>query len=223
MATENDAPRRTSGQTWTSTQAYVLALVCLLAGIAVGYLVRGSGSTAAPPPASTQAAAPAGLPSAPQPTPEQMAHMAQKQVEPLLARLKTDPKNAGLLAQIGNAYYDAQQYSDAITYYQKSLAIRPQDVDVRSDMGSCYFYTGDTDRAISEFEKGLKYNPSHAGTLFNMGIVKWQGRMDPAGALQAWEKLLQTNPDYPNKAKVEDLIARARQHAQGGMTGMAKN
>jgi len=223
MAT-NDEPERASGQTWTSTQAYALSVICLVAGIAVGYLVRGSASTAATTPASTQSAAtPAGMPSGQQPTPEQMAHMAQKQAEPLLAKLKTDPRNAELLAQIGNTYYDAQQYQDAIAYYQKSLAIRPDNVDVRSDMGSCYFYTGDTDRAISEFDKGLKYKPSHPGTLFNMGIVKWQGRMDPAGALQAWEKLLQTNPDYPNKAKVEELIARARQHSQGGMTGIAKN
>ncbi|HXZ80392.1 MAG TPA: tetratricopeptide repeat protein [Terriglobales bacterium] len=223
MAT-NEEPRRGSGQTWTSTQAYVLSIICLIAGIAVGYLVRGSGSAAVTTPASTQsAAAPAAMPAGQQVTPEQLAHMAQKQAEPLLAKLKTDPKNAELLAQIGNAYYDAQQYQDAIPYYQKSLAIRPDNVDVRSDMGSCYFYGGDSDRAIAEFEKGLKYKPSHAGTLFNMGIVKWQGRMDPAGALQAWEKLLQTNPDYPNKARVEELIARARQHAQGGMTGMAKN
>ena len=27
---------------WTSTQAYVLSVICLLLGVAVGYLVRGS-------------------------------------------------------------------------------------------------------------------------------------------------------------------------------------
>ena len=31
---------------WTSTQAYVLSVICLLVGVAVGYLARGSASQA---------------------------------------------------------------------------------------------------------------------------------------------------------------------------------
>jgi hypothetical protein len=38
--------------------------------------------------------------------------------------------------------------------------------------------------------------------------------MDPAGAVQAWERLLQTNPGYPQKQQVLDLIAKAKQHAK---------
>ena len=110
------------------------------------------------------------------------------------------------------------QYDKAIEYYRRSLKIQPTNVDVRSDMATCLWYKNDADAAITEFEKSLKYNPQHASTLYNMGVVKWQGKADPKGAVQAWEKLLQTNPNYQNKARVMELIARAKQHALGGMT-----
>ena len=44
---DNDAnPPSTSGTTWTATQTYVMAAVCLLIGVLVGYLVRGSAKPA---------------------------------------------------------------------------------------------------------------------------------------------------------------------------------
>lgn len=204
---------------WSSKQAYILAVICLALGGMAGYLLRGS----SPPdmPETTAAAANTGMPggtAAQQPTPEQLAHMAEKQAEPLLQKLQSRPDDAELLSSIGNAYYDGQQYDKAIEYYRRSLKIQPTNVDVRSDMATCLWYKNDADAAIAEFEKSLKYNPQHASTLYNMGVVKWQGKADPKGAVQAWEKLLQTNPNYQNKARVMELIARAKQHALGGMT-----
>jgi cytochrome c-type biogenesis protein CcmH/NrfG len=202
---------------WTSKQAYTLAVICLLLGGAFGYLLRGSGSTATNP--AVEASAPASMPSTAgqQPTPEQMAQMARKQAEPLVAQLKANPNDTALLSKIGNVYYDAAQYDDAIGYYKQALKIDPKNVDIRSDMATCYWYKNDADTAITEFQKSLSFNPQHASTLYNLGVVKWQGKGDPKGAVEAWQKLLDTNPNYENKARVMELISRARQHATGGM------
>ncbi len=202
---------------WSSKQAYSLAVICLVLGGVAGYLLRGSSSsdmTEARVDSTTGVATNSGQ----QPTPEQMAHMAEKQAEPLLQKLQSRPNDASLLGTIGNLFYDAQQYDKAIEYYKRSLKAEPTNVDVRSDMATCLWYRNDPDAAIAEFEKSLKYNPQHASTLYNMGVVKWQGKGDPKGAVQAWEKLLQTNPNYENKARVMELIGRARQHASGSMT-----
>ena len=83
---------------------------------------------------------------------------------------------------------------------------------MRTDLGTSYWYTGDPDKAIASFEKALAIRPNHPGTLFNLGIVKWQGKKDPKGAVLVWEKLLKTNPDYPQKDQVEMLIERAKMH-----------
>jgi len=56
-----------------------------------------------------------------------------------------------------------------------------------------------------------RYLPQKADTLFNLGIVKWQGKKDGPGAVAAWEKLLETSPAYPDKDAVLQLMAQARQ------------
>jgi cytochrome c-type biogenesis protein CcmH/NrfG len=202
---------------WSSQQAYTLAVICLVLGGLAGYLLRGSSASDSPESTATAGSAIPGT-NTQQPTPEQLAHMAEKQAEPLLQKLQSRPDDAQLLSSIGNVYYDARQYDKAIEYYKKSLKIQPANVDVRSDMATCLWYKNDADGAIAEFEKSLKYNPQHASTLYNLGVVKWQGKADPKGAVQAWEKLLQTNPNYENKVRVMELISRARQHALGGMS-----
>ncbi len=146
-------------------------------------------------------------------TPDQMKHMADQQAKPLLADLARDPKDLPTLIKAGNTYYDAQQYKDAITYYQRALDVQPSNADVRTDMGTAYWYMGDADTALREFDRSLQYNPTHPGTLLNMGVVKWQGKMDVNGAVAAWQKLLDTNPNFSERAQVEQLIGRARQHA----------
>lgn len=204
-----------SNSVWSSGQAYVLALICLAVGIAFGYFVRGSRTDAAAP--STAAAPSAQTPPAgsmpQQVTPEQMKHMADEQAKPLLAELAQKPKDTALLAKVGNVYYDGQQYQEAIGYYKRALDVQPANADIRTDMATAYWYLGETDRAIAEFENSLKSNPTHPGTLFNLGVVKWQGKMDVQGAVAAWQKLLDTNPNYPGRAQVETYIARAKQHA----------
>jgi cytochrome c-type biogenesis protein CcmH/NrfG len=197
---------------WTSTQAYILAVICLLAGIAVGWLLRGSGS---PGPTVTGDAASATAPpaTAPQVPPAvRLKEMADTKAAPLIEQLKSDPNNVKLLVNIGNIYYDAQQYPNAIEYYRQVLKLQPANTDVRSDMATAYWYSGNADTAIEEFRKTLSYEPNKANALFNLGVVQWQGKMDAEGALATWQKLLDTSPNYQGKDKVMELMAEAKRH-----------
>ncbi len=202
---------------WTSTQAYVLSVICLMVGVAVGYLVRGSApesSTGTSVNAAALPSQPGSMPNgaAQQPTPEQLRHMADTQAEPLLAQLKSDPRNSALLYQIGNLYYDAQQYPEAVKYYDESLKIDPKATDVRTDMATAYHLMGQPDRAIQEYDAVLKMDGKHANALFNRGMVKWEDKKDLAGAIASWKRLLEVHPDYPQRDRVQQLIAQAEQH-----------
>lgn len=210
--------------TWRPTQAYVLAAVCLVIGLPVGYLLRGSAPAKAPAPAvatmpetqapPTAAAATAPMPHSTVPTLDDMKRMADKRAEPLLAKLKADPNNAELLNQTGILYRSAHQFKQAEDYFQKSLAIDPKNVNVRTDMAACMFYDGDVDGALAELQKSLTYDPKHAGTLMNIGIIKWKGKNDVPGAVASWQKLLKLNPDFKQKAVVERMISDAQQSAK---------
>jgi tetratricopeptide (TPR) repeat protein len=118
--------------------------------------------------------------------------------------------------KVANLYYDGQQYPDAVKFYERAVNIQPQNADVITDLGTSFWYTGDADKASTEFQTALKYQPGRASTLFNLGIVRWQGKKDPNGAVQAWEELLLKNPNFPEKQKLKEFIERAKQHAVQG-------
>jgi cytochrome c-type biogenesis protein CcmH/NrfG len=193
-----------------NSQMYVLAVICFVVGIAIGYFFRGSGTPA--PTQQTAAQQPVSGMGTGEVTAEQLKHMADKQVEPLLARLKTTPNDPALLAQIGNAYYDAQIYPDAVGYYGRALELAPKNSSVRTDLGTAYWYMGEADKAIEQFDAVLKDEPNMSNALFNRGMVKWQGKMDVTGAVADWQKLLDTNPAYDGRDKVVALIAKAKEH-----------
>lgn len=219
MAQQNKAASHREGS--SDIQSYLLPVFCLVLGVALGYLFRGSASPAAAAQASG-AASPAvdttvsqGQQAQPQLTPEQQKMMADQAAAPLLAALKNKPNDFDTIVQLANLYYDGRQYAEAVKYYQLAVKSQPTNADLLTDLGTSIWYMGDADGAIAQFQKALTYQPDHPGTLFNLGVVRWQGKLDPKGAVQAWEQLLRSNPSYPQKQEVEEYIAKAKQHAEG--------
>lgn len=214
MSEENKQPlpsttNSSTAPSWTSVQAYLLAAFCLLLGVALGYLFRGSASSM---PQAVTAPQTTGVPV--ENTQAQAA--LQQSVAPWLDAVNRNPADYDALVKLGDLYYDGQQFPDAIQYYERAVAIHPENPDVRTDLGTAYWYTGNADKALAEMETSLKYKPGHPQTLFNLGWVKWQGKADAKGAVAAWQKLLKTNPDYPQKQQVEQYIAKAKEHAARG-------
>lgn len=206
---------------WRTGQAYTLAAICLLLGLAIGFILRGSSqpqvAQAAVQPTPITDLGPAqmqGLTGIPGTQPG--SDLVDKMVAPMLDVVQRNPKDIGTLVKIGNTYYDAKLYEKAIQYYGDALKITPNDVNVRTDMATAYWYLGDAEHAVTEFEKSLRQDPNHPQTLFNMAVVKWQSKKDIPGAIAAWEKLLRTNPNYPERQNVEQLIRQAREDSKRG-------
>lgn len=126
--------------------------------------------------------------------------------------LARDPKNAQAAVKAGNLLYDAQRYVEAIGFYQQAFALTPTDINLSTDLGTALWYAGRPDEAIAQYEKSLKINATHANTLFNLGIVRSDGKHDYRGAIAAWETLLRTNPGYPDVPRVQRLLAAAREN-----------
>ena len=211
------ATNRTAIEQWTKKQATMLAAICLAAGIAGGWTIHASQSPAlngaSKAAVSTAAATVSAGPVSSVPGAARLKEMADAQAAPLLDSLRSEPDNPDLLAGIGNSYYDAQQYPIAAQYYGRALKVKPSDAAVRTDMATADWYMGNADAAIAEFNKALTYAPTNPNTLFNLGLVKWQGKKDAAGAIADWEKLLAANPHYEGRDKVEQMMTEVKQHA----------
>lgn len=179
----------------------VNAAAMLLVGGLAGYILALQGRGA-----SAGVVAPAAnVTTAPAPMADEGQLRAYREI---LAR---DPKNVAAAISAGNLLYDAQRYSEAIGYYQQGFAGNPSDINVSTDLGTALWYTGRADDALAQYAKSLAINPTHAQTLFNVGIVRNDGKRDHAGAVEAWEKLLASNPAYPDATRVRSMIADARQ------------
>jgi cytochrome c-type biogenesis protein CcmH/NrfG len=68
------------------------------------------------------------------------------------------------------------------------------------------------DGAIRQLQQALHYDPKDANSLFNLGMIKWQGKQDSQGALAAWRELLKRNPELSaeRKATVQKLMAEVQ-------------
>ena len=210
----------TASSAWQAKQVYVMAAISLVVGLAIGYLFRGSQSPALPAPpvaaASQPSSAPGGM-GGQMPSLDQMKQMADNKAGLLLEKLKSDPNNADLLTKVGDLYVATHQFKDASGYYDKALHVDPKNVPVRTQLASCLYYQGDVDGAITQLQQALQYDPKDANSLFNLGMIKLQGKKDSKGALAAWQLLLKSNPQLSadRKAAVQKLIADIQMQSKG--------
>jgi tetratricopeptide (TPR) repeat protein len=172
---------------------YVLA--GMLFGIILGWVLatqqQGVSAVPATPAAGTAAPAPA------QQTAQQPPPLNEARVQELTKTVASDPRNAGATAELANLYFDAERFTDAATWYERSLKLQPNDPNISTDLGVSYFYTDRADQALTQFEYSLKIDPSHVKTLFNKGVVLAFGKEDVKGATAAWQRVIELAPDTP--------------------------
>lgn len=174
--------------------AIVFGIAGVLFGVIIGWVLGSQQATrtaqSLPPPVAQ--AAPPSSSSAPQPTP-----VDPERVKALEAVATKDPKDIQARVQLGNMFFDAEQFRQAIGWYEQALTINPKDANVSTDLGVAYYYTNQPDRALAQFDHSLKVDPKHIKTLLNVGIVRAFGKQDLPGAAKAWQQVVDLSPDSP--------------------------
>lgn len=202
----------TSSPPMEASRVYLMAAFCLVIGLGLGYLMRGSQQAVlSPATASVARHSAAGKPAGHPATLEQMKQMADQQAAPLIERLKANPNDGALLVQMGAIYHSSHQFERAAEYYGRAVDADPKNVVARTKLAASLYRSGDVDGAIAQLEKAVSYGPKDANALFDLGMIKLEGKGDSKGALAAWRRLLKTNPQLPEdrKAVVMKLIANA--------------
>jgi tetratricopeptide (TPR) repeat protein len=198
------------------SESIVFAVAGMCFGVILGWVIA---SQQAPRDAAAQV--PAASAGAEAPAERQPPALDEGRVQQLMAAVKTDPRNADAHAQLGNVYFDAERWDDAIQWYERSLAINPSDPNVSTDLGVSYYYTNRTDEALAQFERSLTIDPEHTKTLLNKGIVLAFGKQDLAAAAEEWKKVVTLAPDSPEgqaaRRALEGVAAASAQQG-GGVT-----
>ena len=193
---------------------YAVAGMCF--GIILGWVIAAQQlrSGALAPTAQAAPAAPAQSANTPQQ--RQKPALDEAKVQSLTTIVKADPKNGGAMLQLANTYFDAEQFTEAISWYERTLQVEPTNVNANTDLGVSYYYVNRTDEALATFEKSLKMDPNHTKTLLNQGIVLAFGKEDLKGAAVEWQKVVDLAPSSPEgeaaRRALEGVAAAAKQH-----------
>lgn len=199
-------------------ESLAFALSGTFFGLLMGWII-GSQQAApvavdTPPPAAAQASAN----NAPEPPPFDAARVAQMEQQ-----ANGEPSNATLRTSIGNAYFDAEQYGKAITWYEAAIALDPKNADLSTDLGVAYYYSNQVDRALAQLETSLKIDPRHLKSLLNQGIVLAFGKQDLKGAAASWQRVVDLSPTSVEGQRAQQGLDGLRAaHAQAGANPAAQ-
>lgn len=83
--------------------------------------------------------------------------------------LKTYPENVELISLKAQNYYWLQQYENAISWFEKLIALGESSQQIHEMLSFCYQQNYDYDLAIKQLEIALKYDPKNADNLFRLG------------------------------------------------------
>jgi len=179
-------------------ESVVFAIAGVFFGLIAGWIIGSQQASMSPRtgavPTTQNAPQSPGASSQPPGTPAP-AILDETQVQALRNVVDRDPKNAVARAQLGNLYYDAGRFTDAIRWYGESVALNPTDVSVSTDLGVSYYYNNQPDLAIKQLEHSLKIDSKHTKTLLNLGVVRAFGKQDLKGATEVWRRLVEIAPD----------------------------
>jgi tetratricopeptide (TPR) repeat protein len=171
-------------------------LVGALLGFIGGYFAAGGGRPAAAPAAGTAespgAAAGAG------------------RIEELQNAVARDPENPKLLTELGNAWYDREDWDRAISAYEKARRKAPDDANLLSDLGAAYRNRGDFKRAVALFERARQKDKEHWQSLLNLVLIHAYDLHDSAGAQKWFDELKRRYPEIPDLDRIQERISSLR-------------
>lgn len=139
-----------------------------------------------------------------------------------LQTLQVIPKDPESLLEMANFYYErrntvadsdpvaALEYGrQSIRYYERYLAVSPQDASAKVDLAAVYFYNGQSDQAIKLVGEVLDSSRDHIGANFNLGVFYWKGpqRDYQAGAAQFRKVMALTKHDAQQQSLYRQAAA----------------
>lgn len=174
--------------------------VALVIGLLVGIIVGNKGGTSSSSSSST-----------PPPAAAPVTNYDQN-IKMLQAVVAKEPVNRTAWVQLGNNYFDSNQFLQAVEAYDKALELDGNDPNVLTDQGVMFRKLGWYDRAVQNFEKAYEINSGHAQSLYNLGIVYRYDLNDYPSAIKAWEKFLAVSPPGQAADQVRSEVEFMKTH-----------
>ena len=123
--------------------------------------------------------------------------------------LDANPEDAGLMAAMGNVYFDASRWQEASGWYEKSLVLSPGNSNIMTDLAVVYRNLGRSPESLELLDQVIAVSAEHWQAWYNKVVVlnfDLHEHDAAAEALARLKELKRTNPDIPDLSGLEKEI-----------------
>jgi len=127
-----------------------------------------------------------------QPGPDQPPAFDQKRYQELRAVVEKNPQSYAALFELGQMTFESDRFEESITWLERALQVKPDDVWSMLDVGTANFNLGDREKAREIWLKALEIDPTNPQTHWNLSF--YYASKQPAEietAMGHWQQVLQ--------------------------------
>ena len=106
------------------------------------------------------------------------------------------PKEMDIYVSLGSAFYDNEDYKNALIVYRRALELEPNNSKVHCNMGYLYWGMGDLDEAIKEYRLSIKYDSTYDIAHNNLGVIYLDDLVQLQNAIDCFNNAINCNPNY---------------------------
>ena len=107
-----------------------------------------------------------------------------------------NPEDLDVYLNLGNVFYEKNEYDNALTIYRKALERTPYNSRLHCNLGYLYWGKGNIDEAIKEYEKAIKFDPNYDIAYNNLGVIYLDDLGRVQKAIELFEEAAKCNPNY---------------------------
>jgi tetratricopeptide (TPR) repeat protein len=133
----------------------------------------------------------------------------RQQVAEIDGLLAANPNDAGLMAAMGNLYFDASRWPEAREWYEKALQVSSGDPNIITDLAVVHRNLGEFQRTIELLDQAIAIDSGHWQAWYNK-VVVYQFDLhqhdEAADALRALQELKKSNSAIPDLSGLEQEV-----------------
>jgi tetratricopeptide (TPR) repeat protein len=121
--------------------------------------------------------------------------------------LTTEPDATGALWIRAKAAVDTNDPEGAVPYYERYLALQPDDGRTWNDLGVCYQHIRDGERALACFRSAVRWGPGDALHWANLAMAALNVAADGTDATEIWDHILRARALAPDDPTTQLAVA----------------